>query len=487
MKNKQYKNVGYSIGNSILLASFLLLFSCAPQRSSVQQASTNINNALGCSDVKSKVFDALYETVDQDQKNLKASELKSEVRSKITKTLQEKNLTLAEKKTADELLNQVDQLLETMLVDTKENPTLDWKEQIQNLIRYEMENQSSEQMIKTHKQITKLAASVKTLSQELNLNCQSALASDLTSSKLDSVGVSTGINRVFTTLYQSCQVSDLPDMDARTPDVVGISRVGTHSDGVGGKRMISSLSSVQNTHYYIRGIVPTNTSCYTVRNNPPIYDYGGEPAVSSAGRQINLFKNAGTGTTVLGIDCSAYVSSGIAAAGLRYKPSIQNKPIFIRMTSRDFINAKNSGFSCFDNVTVTSQSSIKPGDIVGVPGHVVVVDKVGVDPFALRFVNNINGCNKLNYKDFDITITQSSPSKGGIGVNKYKVKDYLDETTKMRTAFTQMGYYACLAKFQGKSYKPEVAEWGFIRHKGTADCMDERISMVGESCVQSCW
>lgn len=376
-----------------------------------------------------------------------------------------------------------------MSADAKANPKIEWKEQIQNLIRYEMENESTEVMVKTHQKISKLTNQIKTLSQDLNLNCQNPSSDPNLSAaaQADSVGVASGLNRVFTTLYQSCQVKDIPDMDVTTPDVVGISRVGTHSDGVGGKRVIASLSSVQNSHYYVRGIAPTNSTCYSVRSNPPIYDYGGEPSVSSAGRQINLFKNAGTGTGALGIDCSAYVSSGIAAAGLRYKPSVSNKPIFIRMTSRDFINAKSSGFSCFDNVKVTAQSSVKAGDIVGVPGHVVAIDKVGSDPFALRLVNNINGCNKLNYKDFDITVTQSSPSKGGIGVNKYKVKDYLDETVKMRTAFVQMGYYACLAKFQNKSYQPIQSDWGFIRHKGTSECKDERVSMVGESCVQSCW
>lgn len=487
MKTKQFKNIGYSLGVVTLLGAFFLLVSCAPSRNSIEQASTNITDSLGCTDVKSKVFDALYDTIDQDQKNLTANELKTEVHQKINKVLATKKLTLDEQQVADRLFNQVDSLLETMLADAEANPSLGWKEQIQNLIRYEMENESSAQMIKTHQQISKLTSEVKSLSQKLNIECQNPTVPTTESAKLDSVGVAGGMNRVFTTLYQSCKVEELPDMDARTPAVSGISVVGKHSDGIGNKREITNLGAVQSTHYYIRGIAPENSSCYMVKDNPPIYDYGGEPSVSSAGRQINLFKNAGTGSKALGIDCSAYVSSGIAAAGLRYKPSVANKPIFIRMTSSDFINAKKSGFSCFDNVTVSSQSSVKPGDIVAVVGHVVEIDKVGSDPFGLRFVSNINGCSSLNYKDFDITITQSSPSKGAIGVNKFKIKDYLDETTKMRNAFVQMGYYACLAKFQGKSYKPEQSAWGFIRHKDTTECKDERVAMTGESCVQSCW
>lgn len=493
--------MGISIGFFVLFGAFFLLASCAPGRSSIQYASQSINNALGCTDVKSKIFDALYETVDQDQQNLKAFELKSEVQSKIKKQLIEKKLSKSEHEIADQLLEQVDELLETMLVDAKDNSNIEWKTQIQKLIEYEMENESTDQNVRTHKKINQLTKNIKELSSNLDLSCQSSdnssvfpgssgsVLPDPGSSKFNTTSLYSGMNRVFTTLYQSCQVKDLPDMDARTPNVQGITRLAqNHPDGVGGKRVIGNLSSVQNTHYYIRGVASTGLpSCYTVRNNPPIYDYGGEPAVSNGNRTINLFKNAGTGTAALGVDCSAYVSSGIAAAGLRYKPDVKNKPIFIRQTSSNFINAKKSGFSCFDNVTVTPKATVKPGDIVSVPGHVVTIDKVGNDPFALRFVSNINGCNQLNYKDFDISVSQSSPSKGGIGVNKYKVKDYLDETGKMRNAFVQMGYNSCLAKFQNTNKQPISSDWGFIRHKGTTECMDEPISMVGESCVQQCW
>jgi hypothetical protein len=299
--------------------------------------------------------------------------------------------------------------------------------------------------------------------------------------------MTTGINMVFSTAYQSCRVLDLPPIERSTASVVGISRVGTHTDGIGGKREVTSLSSVQKTHYYINGIA-TESQCFSVRNNPLIYDYGGSPAVS--GTTINFQKNAGSGTGALGIDCSAYVSSAIAVAGLRYKPAADNKPIYIRQNSSKFISAAKSGFTCFDNVTVTPTSTVKAGDIVGVVGHVVAIDSVGADPFGLSLIKTEAGCSSISYKNFDMTVTQSSPSKNGIGLNKYLLKDYLIESGdsgKMTVAFVGMAKQACLAKFQNKSLKPASSAWGFLRHKGTAACLAPRVSMVGESCTQKCF
>ena len=115
------------------------------------------------------------------------------------------------------------------------------------------------------------------------------------------------------------------------------------------------------------------------------------------------------------------------------------------------------------------KQSILAGDIVGVNGHVVVVDRIGKDPFGLSAIKKVGDCANLNYKNFDIDVAQSSPSKNGIGINKYKISDYLDETTKMRIAFLDMGEQACLSKFQNINIKPKVSAWGFLRHKQTPE------------------
>ncbi|OFZ32042.1 MAG: hypothetical protein A2622_12490 [Bdellovibrionales bacterium RIFCSPHIGHO2_01_FULL_40_29] len=481
---------------SILAMSALIIFtSCSPgYYKSIDQASTDISNSLGCNNVQSKVFDAFYSLIDQEQIIPDANDLKSALDKKIDE-IENKVDSVAQQKQVSALRIDLHQLVDLMLEESLSNPNITWKEQIQKLIEYEMEDRTEAQTVVTSQKISLKVESIKKAATELSLGCEAtpspAPMPNPTPTPVPRPGdqaqiipMSKGIDRVFSTAYQSCRVLDLPEMDRSTSSVVGIERVGTHSDGIGGKRVISNLASVQNTHYYIRGIA-SESQCKEVRETPLIYDYGGSPAIS--GNAINFFANAGSGTEVLGVDCSAYVSSAIAVAGLRYKPSLENKPIYIRQNSAKFIDAELSGFSCFENISVSKTHSIQPGDIVGVKGHVVAVDRIGADPFGLGLLSSVEQCGSLNYKNFDIGVTQSSPSKNGIGINKYVIKDYLDETSKMRTAFVEMGKQSCLAYFLNKSIKPKSTEWGFLRHKGTTECMAPRVTLAGESCTQKCF
>jgi hypothetical protein len=486
--SKTQKNKAANFILSLLSTTFI--YSCAPGHSeSISQASSDIKNSLGCKDVKSKVFDSFYEMVDQKRFIPTAEELNAELDKKLDDLKNSKDFSDSDKEKLISLKKSIHQLVEAMLTEATQNPSLNMNELVQKLIRYEMGNQSDQTTIAATQKINTAADKVKALSQSLSLSCAVPASPEVSSTipAGTSGKLTEGIKMVFATAYQSCSVLDLPPMSTSTPNVAGVVRTGTHADGIGGTRQVNDLKALQGSHYYIRGIA-SDTQCSDVKNHPLIYDYGGEPAVSK--NTINFMQNAGSGTSVLGVDCSAYVSSAIAVAGLRYAPGLANKPIFIRQTASDFIDAKNSGFSCFDNITVTPSASVKPGDIIGVHGHVVAIDQIGADPFGLALVKTEAACSGLNYKNFDITITQSSPSKNAIGINKYLLKDYLDEsgpTGKMTTAFVGMAKQACLAKFQNKSIKPSSTEWGFLRHKGTAECVATRTTMVGESCTQKCF
>lgn len=479
--------------SALLLLASCSMYSCAPgHATSIENASQNISSNLGCKDVKSKVFDSFYEMVDQDHFVPNADELKSSLDKKVDEMTKSKKISDVDAGQIAQLKTELHNLVEAMLSEADRNPHLTAKDLIQKLIAYEMEDQSDINTINSSQKIAGAATKVKALGQAMQLACAgpvdsgTGLNSTATTPAASPGKVSKGIDMVFATAYQSCRVLDLPAMDRSTASVVGITRVGTHADGIGGKREVTNLSSVQKSHYYINGIA-TESQCAPVRNNPLIYDYGGEPAISK--NTISFQTDAGSGTKALGVDCSAYVSSTIAVAGLRYKPELANKPIFIRQTSSSFISAAKSGFTCFENVTVSPTSTVKPGDIIGVSGHVVAIDKVGADPFGLSLVKSVSECSNLDYRNFDITITQSSPSKNGIGINKYILKDYLLESGpsgKMTVAFVGMGQQACLAKFQNKSIKPASSAWGFLRHKGTPECLAPRVSMVGESCTQKC-
>lgn len=470
------------------IVAAVVFVGCAPHNTQqVDQASQKMTESLGCADMKSLVFDSFYEMIDQAQSVPLASDMKKSLQAEVNQLKTEKNLSAEESVILDKITTELFTVIDLMLAQTPDMTTTSWKEQIQKIIEYEMQDQSSEALVESSQRIYQALDRVKNLSAQTSVDCKMNYNAEKEKSspvELSALPLAKGINRVFATAYQSCRVVDLPAMDAATPDVVGITRTGTHADGVGGKREITSLKSVQKTHYYINGIA-TESSCVKVADNPLIYDYGGSPAIS--GTTLNFFKNAGSGTSVLGIDCSAFVSSAIAVVGMRYKPNLDNKPIFTRQTSSKFIDAAKSGFTCFDNVTVNAKQSIAAGDIVGINGHVVIVDSIGKDPFGLSLIKKESDCTSLNYKNFDIVIAQSSPSKAGIGMNKFKAKDYLDETSRMRLAFVEMGKQACLAKFKQTSIKPKSSDWGFLRHKGTPECLAPRVTLTGETCAQKCF
>jgi hypothetical protein len=490
-----------ALKNIFALSTCLIISGCMNKNPMLAQSASTAAEALGCSDFQSKVFDSMYSYLDQEKSAPDIQEFKAELSARIDEIALNQKIDHPEK--ISEFKNEINRIFEVLIEDSKNKKNVkSSKEHLQTLIQLEMQDTSSPENIKLNSKLTKQFSKVSTLSNELNIQCQSPAADNSSAitegTSPDNIPVESqistqsrmiaGQNNVFSTAYQSCQALQVPEISASTPDVVGIRRIGTHADGIGGLRQISSLSSVQNTHPYIKVAAGQQNGCFNVRANPLIYDYGGEPSI--ANNTINFFKNVGTGSkTTLGIDCSAYVSSAIAAAGFRYRPGVANKAIYIRQTSAQFINAKNSGFSCFDNITLTKESSIKPGDIGGVRGHVVMIDKVGADPFGIKKLSNVSQCATLGISNFDFTISQSSPTKNGVGIDKMIAKDYLAEFTstgKMRVLFTGIARAACTAYFQNTSVKPNNSEWGIIRHNGTAECLAPRIQLENQSCVSQC-
>lgn len=290
------------------------------------------------------------------------------------------------------------------------------------------------------------------------------------------------------TAYQSCGSTQMPALTAQSPDVKGISITGKHSDGVGSKRMISSLSQVQGTHAYIKDETTYGQGCFNVRNNPLIYDYGGKPyATTAADSPIDFFKNNGSGTSVLGFDCSGFVFSSMATAGLRLK---SGRPLKASDAwawgSSSYVEPQKNGLTCLDKVTVSSSSSLKAGDIVAVVGHVLMIDSVRNDPFGIASAKTESDCSKLTSNGFNFVVSQSSNSKNGIGINFYEARDYLKTSEKMKAGLEKYAYYSCLAKVNSKSYTPNLGTLSVVRHKGTSECSAPRVKLARESCIQTC-
>lgn len=486
---------------SLLTISFLFVVGCAKEPSRIDESSQKAAEAIGCESFKSKVYDSMYDYLDNEQAAPNLADFTASLNEKIDA------IALAQKIDNPETIAQLKQnisdlykLLIEKAAELKQTKTA--KEHLQTIIEMEMEDQSTSENIQLNKQAAKQFAKIDASVKELDVQCGGEVTpSEPTEPSaptpiepepstpeapphISQKNVITGSNNVLATAYQSCRVLEIPEITAATDDVQGIERFGTHEDGVGGKRRISSLSQVQSSHPYIKVSGGAVNGCFNVYKNPLIYDYGGSAYISN--NVIDFSKNSGSGTEALGIDCSAYVSAAIAAGGLRYKPGLENKAIYIRQNSTKFINAKSSGFTCFNNVTATPKTSILPGDIVGVRGHVVIVDKIGADPFGLKRLRSISDCSSISTTYFDFSVSQSSPSKNGIGLNKYVAKDYLRESTKMTEAFVGIAKAACQAYFGSKNVATPSADYGALRHNGTSECLSPRIQMAYQSCVSQC-
>ncbi len=343
--------------------------------------------------------------------------------------------------------------------------------------------------------------------QALNLNCES----EGSSKNNENLGQSTDINQNFethkneslrtgvplaafgarwalATAYQSCESLQLSPMTENSPNLQGIQITGKHPDGVGSKRIIASLKQVQDTHYYIRDIKEYGSSCFNVKQNPLIYDYGGKPyATTAINSPINFFKDNGDGTNVLGIDCSGYVFSAMAAAGLKLKIG---RPLKASDSwawgSSSYVEPQKNGLTCLNKISITQSSSIQAGDIVARVGHMFIIEKTGTDPLGLNYAKTKDDCSKLKSDNFDFTIIQSSNSKNGIGINRYIASEYLKTSLEIKSGLEKYAYYSCLAKFSGQPIVPNIGTLSVVRHSGTSECIAPRVSLERESCIQQC-
>lgn len=307
--------------------------------------------------------------------------------------------------------------------------------------------------------------------------------------KTSSAPIIYGARKTLSIAYQSCEVLALNEMTSSTPEVEGIKVVGKHPSG-GLRREIASLSSLLATDYYYVDNKPAKPTCFDVRKSPMIYDFGGKPyTTSSSPYHLNMFKNGGSGTSVLGIDCSGYIFSALGIAGLKLDPDPKKELKALQVGSvgsGSFKEPQSNGLRCLEKIKVSKTSTIEAGDIIAINGHVMMVDEIGDDPFGLDDINSSSDCSKVSSAKFGFVISQSSPSKGGIGINRYRFSDYAAGSTTFKKGVEAYAFAACKAKFGG-SATVSSPNLSIIRHKGTAECKAAKaLTEENEDCVSSC-
>lgn len=304
---------------------------------------------------------------------------------------------------------------------------------------------------------------------------------------IETASLKDGMRRLLAGAYQSCEATQLSSLDESSARLEGVIEVGTHADGIGKVRKIGNLELVQSTHPYLR-VQNRESDCFAVMEKPLIYDYGGKPAYPTAkGRVIDLFKNAGSGSTVLGIDCSALVVSSLGLSGFRLKP---NEPLTASQTAAfgtATLIQSPKYFPCLDYIAVGKNQNLMSGDIITVQGHTVIVDSVGQDPWGIEGIQNENSCLALDGSKFDFVVFHSSPLYGATGIQKTQARAYMRENSRMTRGFLKYAKEHCLSNLQQQTRKPIWSDVSIVRHKKTPECLGVPLQMEKQACVKSCW
>ncbi len=483
-----------NVFTAVLAFGVLMLSACAPKNfQALDGIAGDTTSAVGCSDFESKSWDAVNKYLVEQQAMPTAEELRGRLRVSLKSLNVPAESATPEK--VEALAREIDALYEIMLTDApKMEKVQDSQTLLEVLSAMEVGDRTTESKAQLQEKITTQFAKIKAQAAAMDVQCGAPPTPEVDPG-VEKIQTSLalpvyGARFAMATAYQTCQALSEPVMSTSTPDIedAAIKITGKHSDGVGNMRVIASTTALLRSHPYYKNVDNYGASCLNGRAYPMIYDYGGKPAVTAGlTSYLNFFKNAGNGTSVLGTDCSGLIYTALATAGLRIAPGKNMKATGVNgVSSTMYVEPQKNGLSCLAKITVTSKSDLKAGDIVAVPGHVLMVDTIGADPFGLNDVKTVEGCARVAAKDFDFVVIQSSPSKNAVGMNRFQAKDYLPTSDKMRVTLEKYAYYSCLARVNNKSYTPNLGTGSVIRHSLVPTCMGSRIKMTQEACVESC-
>lgn len=296
-----------------------------------------------------------------------------------------------------------------------------------------------------------------------------------------------GARKVMATAYQSCNVLDLAFMPTGYT-TRGIQATVRHSSGNGWQRQVTDLRALNASHYYISNMsIPASNQCLNVYNYPLVYDYGGKPSTSR--NSINLFKNAGSGSPSLGVDCSGFVTAAIASAGLRLKRNVPIRSIHVKgINSWMFKNANRTNLSCLQKQDISPQNPLRQGDIVASHSHIFIVEFAGSDPFQLQSVTDSRECHsrRITLNRFNFSIIQSSSHNNGVGINRMQAKVAIDGLSSMERGLKRVASRACYKKF-GTEAHTNINEISILRHDSdNPECRDREIYIERQECLNHC-
>ena len=299
-------------------------------------------------------------------------------------------------------------------------------------------------------------------------------------------------------------------------DPVAFPLQGLSLESSGRRRRVTSADALVSSHYYLQNQPnPVPEGCVDPRRPPPIYSMGAKPngyTYWQTGR-IGLFSDlAGKAScesasdyvcgapSVRGIDCSGFIVSSLAAAGLKFRTD--QRPSFIGTTSFvSEVDPDTHANSCFSRVSPSQDSGrLRSGDLFIVPGnHVLIIDSAGPDPFG---ISRVSQCSEISPAHFDFRVIQSSGTGNGIGVNRMEASQYFGGILANSVAAAVSGGHsslgflgplldharrACQMAREGAPRTASRSSIGqILRHKGGAACSTSAANFGDQDCTASC-
>lgn len=323
--------------------------------------------------------------------------------------------------------------------------------------------------------------------------------------------VAVGARQTMAVLYQSCSVLTKPPYN---PIVHGTpSRRGDVSiyKNQGGNRVRTisqrQLPAFLRNHYYLKDLgAPQAPQCRDMRKTPPVFIYGGRPTFPNRGREIEILGTRRQGqVNVTGLDCSAFASVALSAAGLKLRPGTKSAEGNL-FTSNSLLelNGKNS---CLDRPTFTPGKTIQTGDIYSVPGHVLIIDQVGPDPLGIeamkragKFPTSYQQCYNMapDTSKFNFKVIQSTgygDKSALIGEASVFMRPHSSKRLggTVFHGFRDIFEAACIAEFgyQMPADSSRRNRSALLRHRGAQDpnCVfseDQKPKLRGQECTGDC-
>jgi hypothetical protein len=153
-----------------------------------------------------------------------------------------------------------------------------------------------------------------------------------------------------------------------------------------------------------------------------------------------------------------------------------------------FKDPQNNGLRCLQKISVDAKTSILPGDIAAINGHVIMIESIGADPLAIKNIKSGADCTtaNINPANFDFVIAQSAPIKNGIGISLIRGADYMPESSTIRNGILAYAVAACRARF-GLAPNLSSPNLSIVRHAKTAECLAPKpLVMAHEDCITAC-